>query len=333
MHQQQTRADGTSTTTRYDWCGGTECPLTTAVYQKIVTTTGAPTVVEYYDSLNRVVVVQKGGFSGPTRVQTVYNPRGQVAHVSRPYFGSTPTLWTEYTYDGIGRLKIEDLPDNLGANTSDYDGFKTTLTNAENQQTMETKNALGQTISMIDDDQHETRYEYDPVGNLTKVIDSDLNEIVNTYNIRGHKVQTSDPDMGVWTYQYNVLGELIEQTDAKGQITTFEYDRLGRMTKRKEGAEISTWEHDTAVNGVGKLAGEANSDIERSYTYDSSSRPISTITTIGNAVTYDSKSRQRPCSRSAGWRRGWPRQSPCSRGSQAYTQRISPTSRAAPPLT
>ncbi|MGI8739911.1 MAG: hypothetical protein ACR2KU_09835 [Gammaproteobacteria bacterium] len=296
------RASGTSTGITYDWCSATLCPwvtdIKTALFRKTIATSGAPTVVEYYDSLNRVVAVQKGGFGAATTVQTVYNAKGQVTRVSRPYLTTgTPALWTDYSYDRVGRVTAENLPGTLGSNTSDYDGFKTTLRNPKNQQTVETSNALGQTVIMVDHYLHDTRYEYDPVGNLTKVTDSELNEIVNTYNIRGHKVTTNDPDMGVWTYKYNVLGELIEQKDARLQVSSFVYDKLGRMTRRTEGADISTWEYDLALNGKGKLAKETSTNgFARGYTYDGLSRPRTTTTTIGgvaytSSVTYDGDGR------------------------------------------
>jgi hypothetical protein len=49
---------------------------------------------------------------------------------------------------------------------------------------------------------------------------------------------------------------------------------VGRMTRRTEGADISEWAYDTAVNGVGKLVLEENADIERSYAYDALGRPM-----------------------------------------------------------
>jgi len=308
------RADGTRTNVTYFWCNGT-CPTPPStkapyLYKIITANTGAPQVIEYFDSLSRKVLTESQAFGEGqwSKVTTQYDDLGRVARVSRPYAGS-PSYWMEYAYDETRRLTTETSP-TTGTTTTQQAKLTTIVTNDKGQETRDIKNARGLTIETIDAAAMRTVYAYDPVGNLLSVTDSAGNKTTNIYDLRGHKRQTSDPDMGVWKYDYDVLGQLKQQTDAKGQLACFKYDLLGRMTQRIEFAggagltceappvarEQATWVYDTAANGIGQLARETDPGFSRTYVYDAKSRAASTTTTIDGigyttSQTYDLLSR------------------------------------------
>jgi RHS repeat-associated protein len=150
----------------------------------------------------------------------------------------------------------------------------------------------------------QTEYDYDAQGNLTYTRQAgDLGGGTNSqsrileskvwFNLRGFKSQLSDPDMGLWTYEFNSLGETVAQTDAKGQTTSFEYDKLGRLRSRIEKlpngtTELSTtWEYDTALMGIGKLAGVTASDGYAEWlTYDAVGRVVRTKRLLAGSYYY-----------------------------------------------
>lgn len=301
----EARADGTETTWSYDLCAG-QCPAG-AVYlveqRQIVTATGfdyAARSKVYFDKLDRELRSESEGFDGtPVNADTLFNALGQVTQTSRPYFQGTAAQdiqWTTATYDDAGRPDTTTAPDG-GISSVAYAGLTTTTTNALNQDAIQTKNALGQVITVTDHLGASNDYFYDPFGNLEETADDAGNQVFMTYDIRGRKTAMDDPDMGAWSYDYNALGELTSQTDAKGQIVTMAYDKLGRMVSRSEAEGATTWTYDTATKGVGKIHQVSGPNGYLSVaTYDSLGRPSSSSETIfgevfTTSVTYDSASR------------------------------------------
>jgi len=271
---------------------------------------------KYYDDLNRQIATTTQNFDG--RViwkDTFYDDLGRVIQQSVPFFAGTDPkdiLYTRFTYDALGRVTDTINPDNSKIHM-DYEGNTTVTTNPLGQKTSKTINALGKIVKSMDSAGHVTLYSYDPYGNLTGMKDSQGNLSSIAYDKLGRKIAISDPDKGHWSYTYNPIGELIKQTDAKGQVTTFKYDVLGRLIERTDHAgtqeaATSTWQYDTAKNGLGLLAkvngvsnvsgGDANaSDLiqaeknglvnyQRTIAYDSLSRPISsTVNLNGQSYT------------------------------------------------
>jgi len=143
----ETRPDGTASSTSYTSCG--TCPANGAYF---VTTTNnqRPTVVTYFDRLNRELRVDKTGFdpawpytSATTRKDIEYEALGRVNRVSMPYWaGGTPT-WTYFTYDILGRVQTQTDP--TGATTSkSYNALVTSTTNALGQVETHTRNSQNQ---------------------------------------------------------------------------------------------------------------------------------------------------------------------------------------------
>jgi hypothetical protein len=89
------------------------------VYRRTTAITGAPTVVEYFDSLNRAVLTETTGFHGTGNlVENLYNPLGQVGQVSQPFAaGQTTKYWTSYGHDALGRV-IREKSSAIGLTTT-----------------------------------------------------------------------------------------------------------------------------------------------------------------------------------------------------------------------
>jgi RHS repeat-associated protein len=290
--KQETRADTTTTTWSYNFCAPAVCPAG-AVYYATVASTGAPTSSVYYDKLNREVRSETQGFDGTSTIRkdTVYDQRGRVWQVSKPYqSGQTPIYWTKFFYDDMNRVVTTTEPATDAGQlttTNTYNGLSVSVSvNTTPVQTKTTvKNAQGQVGTVTDAQGNTVTYAYDVFGNL---VQTNAGGVLTTlgYDLRGRKISMNDPDMGAWSYAYDVLGEVVRQTDAKGQLTTTVYDVLGRVTSRSEADLVSTWTYDNCSMGIGKLCAEsAGNYFSRSVGYDPLGRPISLSVSIDVAYS------------------------------------------------
>ncbi|MEI9988947.1 MAG: FG-GAP-like repeat-containing protein [Rhizomicrobium sp.] len=297
------RPDGTRTAVSYAYCAGVNggaasCPTygaylkqTEAFASDGVTQIG-PVATAYYDALGRVIAQDVQGYGGgASRIATVYDANGRVYETSRPYFvsGGTPK-WTVDTYDDLGRLTRQDLP-NGGYATVAYNGLTVSTANDQGQTTAVTRNAQGLNASVTDALGHTTSYAYDAFGDLLTVTDPSGNVIANSFDIRGNKTASADPDMGSWSYVPDVLGEIRSQTDARSQTTTLSYDLLGRVLERNEAGSYTDWVYDGAVHGVGMVQASctsassnpscASATTAKTFTYDGLGRPTGTTIAVG----------------------------------------------------
>jgi RHS repeat-associated protein len=264
---------GRSVVVTYRWCGTqaneVSCPVGAAFREKTAAA-GAPTSFSYFDVLGRpslqVVESFNAGVSGKNWIArcTAYDAHGRAVFASEPAFlpagngvaaepsfaapwntpcaGSIPA--TSTVHDVLGRVKQVLAPDN-SSTTSTFLGLTTTITDSRGQSTLQTKNALGEVVSITQaDDVTGTptgmvvNHQYDAQGNLRFVTrDAGRGSIVSEvqYDALGRKVRTIDPDRGTVDYTYNAAGEVVRQVDARGDRIDYDYDALGRVWRRKSG--------------------------------------------------------------------------------------------------
>ncbi len=313
----QTLADGTFTEWAYDYFGN---GVTNGEYIILDTpyssasTQAAPSAIDTYDSLGRMIRHQVQSYNGVPSASTLtwsftdtrYNSYGQVAQTSNPLFSGGTDVWTTFTYDALGRVLTQVKPYETSGSTTTYgyNGLTTTVTDAQGGVTSTTDNDRGLPLSVTDAAGNITTYAYDAVGDLTLVTDPAGNTTRYIYDVEGRKTQMMDPDRGTWNYAYDALGELISQTDANAEATTFTYDALGRTLVRTAPDELDEWIYDTSATGIGKIGVKAAFDLVTGgsnlflQTYDSDGRPnVAGIYTASNsplfttATTYDTSSR------------------------------------------
>jgi len=192
---------------------------------------------------------------------THYNSKGQITQRSIIYARAAgDPKWTTYTYDALGRVHTETVPDGTSTATTTigYNGLQTTVTNAKGQTETKTQNAAGQLAQVHNALGYQMSYTYDALGQLIRT-DAYGSITTITYDLRGRKIKMDDPAMGVWDYAHNAFGELVWQSDSLGQTTTLAYDQLGRLIKRSEPDLISDWSYDKKFDGsacgkgIGKL--------------------------------------------------------------------------------
>ncbi|MCP4161049.1 MAG: hypothetical protein GY760_13325, partial [Deltaproteobacteria bacterium] len=290
----KTLSDGTVTTWSYLWSDY-------SLYQVTEISSGKPPKTLYYDNQDRVIRKETLGFNGrKIYLDNIYDNIGQLTKTSRPYFKDDTIYWNELSYDILGRKSSVKESTLTGFNTTtfEYNGANVVSTNPLGHKKTTTKNIIGQTVRVEEEEGAWINYKYDPFGNL---IETNKNSVITTmtYNLIGKKISMNDPDMGIWEYTYNPYGEMIEQKSAKGQILKLSYDKLGRLIQKEEAEGISTWQYDTATKGIGKIA-EIKRTLEylKTFTYDSFGRPFEVTTNVDNQSFtsknyYDSYSRLR----------------------------------------
>ncbi|RNF85077.1 FG-GAP-like repeat-containing protein [Montanilutibacter psychrotolerans] len=336
-------AAGVEAWTTYRWCGAgvgqVSCPAG-ARFRQQVRGEASVTTWTWFDVLGRPVMKAGGTFNvnvadkDVSAVCTDYNAAGNPVRVSNPFFlagtgGSNgPTVaadvcqtgrqWTVTTFDVLGRPTKITAPDSSTVST-EYRANLTIGTDPRGKTTTEIRNAKGELSQTIDADGLVTGYKYNADGTLFEVNrDAGRGLIRNRfgYDELGRKTVQDDPDAGALYFEYNALGELTAQRDGEGNRIESEIDARGRTWRRTvKGAggtveSTSTFEFDTAANGVGQLAreevagtyaawaGQAATALEfaRSYQYDAFGRGLGTTTIIdgvsyATAVRYDTYGR------------------------------------------
>jgi len=295
---QVTSATGIVATNTYNTTGSCASCQLTPQFRIESTTTGQASVTTYYNQYQEPMVSETTGMLGETITQrTEYDQFGRKKRESQPYFSGDTIHYTQTDYDVLDRVTQLTLPyqNSFGVTASvsrsytvDVQGRTvTTITDQEGRSKTSATNALAQVDRITDAHGKTLSYTFDVQGNLTSTIDSEGNTIVVGYDVLGRRTSLDDPDLGMTTYTYNAFNEQVSQTNAKLQTITMQYDELGRITQRSipgvaaESGGISTWEYDTAPNGIGALA-KANgpNGYQKTYSYDAFSRLEGDVTTI-----------------------------------------------------
>ena len=286
---------GVTTTVSRSFCG--TCPPRAIVQLTTTPGAGSPTTT-YLDALERTVRTETLGFDGQTvRVDTEYDALGRLMRSSLPYFTGATVYSTTLAYDALDRMVSETAPDG-STTTLTYAGATTSVTNALGQTKLEVRDSQGRRTLVRDPLGGEQQFVYDPFGNNVAIVDALGTRIEADFDVRGRRTLLRDPDAGERTFEYNAGGELTRQVDAKGQVVTLQYDLLGRPVQRMAPEGETTWEYDTATNGIGLLRRLRGPTLgyDEIHTYDGYARPASTAIEIAGAsytqsLTYDAVGR------------------------------------------
>lgn len=320
-----------------------------SVPQNSTGTAIGPFVRVYKDRLGRELRSVTESFDGTAQASgrsgvaiykdTVYNANGVKELETQAYFavngsstatGNNDVGVVKTVVDVLGRptdIYVADPSGQAGSQavgaygsrvmaktTIAYAGLTITTTNDKGQARVESKNALGELVRVIDATGATLIHQRDAFGNLIKTKDALGNVTTVVYDTRGRKTRLEDPDTGIWKYDYDALGQLVWQQSpnqlALNTETTMVYDRLGRMTSRTEPEYTSTWKYDANADGTscmnngnanqgkGKLCQTSSSNgLTRQYAYDNLGRPKSSRTNVNNgpsfasAVSYDAVGR------------------------------------------
>lgn len=246
----------------------------------------------YYDGSGRELRKVHTGFDGRAIfTDTEYDAQGRVARVSEPYFEGNPQ-WTAYQYDALGR-PIHIVAIDGGETTITYQGVITTVRDPLGHEKIEVKNASGRVIQVIDALGGTLSYRYDGYGNPIAVTDAAGNTITSEYDRRGRKVRSIDRNSGTSTMAYDPFDQLVSQTNGMSETISYQYDQLGRVISKQSPQGIDTWQYDSALYGIGKLAeAKTATGYTERFAYDVLGRVVRTEKRIGSrwyatAQSYD----------------------------------------------
>ncbi|WP_144394246.1 RHS repeat-associated core domain-containing protein [Pleionea sediminis] len=284
---------------RYYWCDGCDVSNSNIVYKVVKTSAGSPTVTEYRDAMNRVIVSSTENFDGSLIYSSVeYDAQGRKRFESIASDNAFETRGVHYeSFDVKGRLthKIIDQPYNRTFDVKyqygSGDRFTTRINvNDGDRVVFRTHAGNGQLIKTEDAEEGETFYVYDAAGNPIVLKDANGALITAKYNSLGQKLWTNDPNMGLKTFNYTGFGEVYSETDANDQTLRYTYDKLGRKTHVYVNDVLdSQFEFDTAVASNGKVCQgllesesvkRSGENFSKTYGYDARCRVVTTDTTI-----------------------------------------------------
>ena len=168
------------------------------------------------------------------------SPLAKIQQVSQPYAsGGSPSAWTVYTYDGLGRTIKTLQPDGVSATIYSYSGNQTTVTDPAGNWKQFTKDVLGNLTTVVEPDPANqpggtltTTYTYDWMNHVSGVSmtrGSATQTRTFVYNDTGTLASATNPENGTVNYTYNGLNLLATKIDAKGQETDYTYDSKNRL--------------------------------------------------------------------------------------------------------
>jgi len=275
--------------------------VTAVTTQKANEAGGYQTTVLIYDAMLRPRQTQTITPDGGRMVtDTFYDSRGWVSASYNGWWDSATlpdtTLVTAanlhdevpnqdyYTYDGLGRVVIDDSEkDNVlvSATTTVYNGDRTTvippsggvvkstvtdplgrsteLDEYSSAPTLHTpSNTFTGIFSVSGGSYNATKYGYDGHGNQATLTDASGDTWTSTYNLLGQLTAKADPDAGTSTMAYDPDGNLVQSSDARGKTISYTYDALSRKTgeydapvaSQSSSNELASWVYDNSNNAV-----------------------------------------------------------------------------------
>jgi RHS repeat-associated protein len=251
---------------------------------------------QYFDAVGNNIKNTIKGFSDGQYISTSteYDFLGRKLRESQPYFSSA-SQWTNYEYDYLLRpVKITNYNGLITTNT--YNGLSTTTVEKSRSKKI-TKDAVGNTSQIVDNNTEIIIYDYNPNGTL-KTTTYGSHIITTDYDVWGRRTSLLDPSVSTipYTYSYTEFDEIKEEKMPEG-TTTFKYNNVGKLLEK-----VTTGKTNIAVNYVyddtkkGLLVEEEGTNEDNVFTntisYDSFYRvseksEVNPKYVYGKKITYD----------------------------------------------
>ena len=329
----ETRSDGTASTYFVKQCVGADCATPTGMATTVsfkLDSTG-PSLIDtptlaFADSAGHVLQTAFWHFSGLSQVQDYsFDALGRPYITYRPRFTTeTDTAIETRLYDVLDRPVSLTTAD--GTSTWAYHGVQTVLTNNLGQVRTQTRNVVGQLVTVLDSGSGTTSFGYEPFGNLSQTTDPNGNASIVSYDRLGRRTSLNDLDLGLRKYSVDPIGRVYSQSDpvmrAASHSVSMGYDLLDRMISRTEPDLTSAWVYDAqplvggvrqtpaqiaaacaAAHSCGQLVeaytqvpATGAKDYDRTEQYDALGRFSSQVITL-NGVAYTSGSSYDPWGR------------------------------------
>ena len=185
----------------------------------------------------------------------------------------------------MGRVTALERPDGK-QRTFRYSGLSVTMFDEKGDQTRLERDGAGNLRRSVAIEpggrEIATEFEYGPFNLLKHVWDPARNLTRLYYDVLGRRTLVFDPDTGWSSTTYNAFGQTTSTSTAAGGFVSYDVDLLGRIEVVHSSLGDSTFEWDTAPNGIGKLAWASGvGPVRTEFVYDSLGRESGRIWTVG----------------------------------------------------
>jgi len=216
--------------------------------------------VSHLDPYGRISESENTDTPSNDLVDYVYDANGSQKKISNPYRSGATPVYTQYAYDGLGRVLTVLATDGSPSSTT-YWGNSTTTQDAASQEKEVFSDGIGRIYKALEQDSGgaltlETDYQYDQnqtsgVGApetyqmiVTQqggsLVSSDWRVRTFTYDTLGRQLISTTPEAGIITYTYPFSGSYCAgdlslpctRTDANTTETTYSYDALNRLLSK-----------------------------------------------------------------------------------------------------
>ncbi len=241
--------------------------------------------VVFFDRLGREMKAERYGTGSVVYSVTkkTYNWQDQVATAT-----DEMNRVVTYTYDYLGRVTSVKNPDNTISYTT-YDDRNKLVTALDElgHKTVSVFDDLGrlnQTREYITASAfYVTRMAYNAVGQLVTVRQDNGEVTRMSYDTLGRQTSIAYPDAKSESYAYDEAGRVLTATSRSGQVTTSAYDTAGNNIRVTGGGETIR----TRYNADGLVSEKVNSLGNISYHYDSRDRLYRTVQKVSpNTYTF-----------------------------------------------
>lgn len=199
------------------------------------------------DGFGRVTKVEKGDATGTRSVQEhEYAPAphshiGKLSRASLSHSPDTDPVWTNYSYDDLGRASKQTLSSSRSSKTIRYAGNAKTVTDPAGRWKRLIHDSYGRLTKVVmpapdGGADQETTYTYNTLGKLVGVSMPRARGTQSRsfgYDSAGRVIMRHHAESGKRRLVYNTDGTLASKTDAKGQTEQFTRDSLKRVTSVK----------------------------------------------------------------------------------------------------
>ena len=225
-----------------------------------------------YDSQDRQTTIINA--DGDTTVKQ-YSSAGQVTETTDPN-----SMSITYSYDAMNRetgMTNAAGTGMAGITTIVYDkgGNQTGDTNAADQTTTTTYDAMDRVGAVEDADLGTTTYTYTSDGQLHTLTDPDNNTTTFAYNAINEQTEVTSPSVNSGsgessTTEYDADGEVIETTDADGRQITYSYNQVGDQTGETwlNGSNVAIYVATFTYDADGEMTGADDPNATETFTYD-----------------------------------------------------------------
>jgi RHS repeat-associated protein len=306
----QTDAAGVLTTYQYDTFGRIRADHPAAggdrsVVYNAATTANSGSVEDHrlgqydttstLDSLRRTVGTTTIGRADGNTVytETTYDALGRVLVKTRPHFAGATDGQTVTYYDNVGHV-TQIVGADGSTQTMTYLGRQVTTTNADGDVTQVVSDSHGRPVTSVQATTTgpaglsghvtTTSLSYAPFGELAQSTDTLGNAVVMTYDRVGRRLMKQDGDTGVTAYTYDVFGDVVDELRGATRVAIL---WGGQITWTLSGGEHTGMTYDFDGRMVTKRA----LDVGQTFTWDTVyPGKLSSVTLTGGtsiAYTYD----------------------------------------------